>query len=207
MYDPVEHLTVGLPRIWRSAIEWLLTVVGALVLVLAVKQWVVNPYRIPSSSMEPTLHCARPGAGCEASYSDRILVCRICYRLESPKRGDVVVFRTPSRETEDGEGTTFVKRLIGLPGDTVHEDAQGAIWVDGRRLAEPYLPPGDREEDARENPGHRNRTWHVPAGEYFFMGDNRGNSYDSRAWGSVPRGNLIGKTIATYWPPQRIAIP
>ena len=67
MYNPVEHLTVGLPRIWRTAIEWLLTLVGALVLVLAVKQWIVNPYRIPSSSMEPTLHCARPGVGCEAS--------------------------------------------------------------------------------------------------------------------------------------------
>ena len=205
--NALDRLTHGLPRGLRITIDWLLTIAGALLIVIAVKQWVVNPYRIPSSSMEPTLHCARPADGCEASLSDRVLACRFCYRLSSPKRGDVIVFKAPPSAQQAGEGTTFVKRLIGLPGDTVHEDGRGVIWINGRQLAEPYLGPAARAGDVRTNPDHRNGTWHVPTGEYFFMGDNRGGSYDSRAWGTVPRRNLIGKVIATYWPPERIASP
>ena len=185
----VDRLTDGLPRAWRIAIDWLLTLAGALLIVIAVKQLLVNPYRIPSSSMEPTLHCARPAEGCEASDSDRVLACRICYRVSSPKRGDIVVFETPPRaSTAGGEGGTFVKRLIGLPGDTVHEDGRGFVWIDGRRLAEPYVAPARRADDVRENADHRNATWRVGAGEYFFMGDNRANSYDSRAWGASRAG-------------------
>jgi signal peptidase I len=205
--NPIERLTAGLPRGFRVAIDWLLTIVGAILIVLAVKQWIVNPYRIPSSSMEPTLHCARPGIGCEAAMSDRVLACRLCYELGSPSRGDIVVFTAPpTAKTRCGEAGTYVKRLIGLPGDTVHEDAHGYVWVNGRKLNEPYVQPERRANDIRDNPGYMNQTWHVPAGHYFFMGDNRGGSCDSRAWGSVARGSLIGKVIATYWPPLRISI-
>ena len=93
--NPVDRLTDGLPHGWRVTIDWLVTIVGAIVIVLAIKQWVVNPYRIPSSSMEPTLHCARPGPGCEARFSDRVLACRFCYHFWTPKRGDIIVFKTP----------------------------------------------------------------------------------------------------------------
>src|SRR5581483_9675715 len=89
--NPIDRLTEGLPKPWRTTIDWLVTIVGAILIVLAIKQWVINPYRIPSSSMEPTLHCARPGLGCEASFSDRVLACRFCYDLWSPKRGDIIV--------------------------------------------------------------------------------------------------------------------
>ena len=88
MRNPIDHLTEGLPHGWRVTIDWLVTIVGAIAIVLAIKAWVVNPYRIPSSSMEPTLHCAQPDPGCEASFSDRVLACRFCYRFWSPKRGD-----------------------------------------------------------------------------------------------------------------------
>jgi signal peptidase I len=204
--NPLDRLTHGLPRVWRVTIDWLLTIVGAILIVLAIKQWVVNPYRIPSSSMEPTLHCARPGIGCEASLSDRVLACRFCYRFWNPKRGDIIVFNTPPEAaTACGAGGTFVKRLIGLPGDTVHEDKQGFIWINGKKLDEPYIQSARRLEDARNN-DYGGMTWHVPKGSYFFMGDNRGESCDSRRWGSVPRGKLIGKVIATYWPPTRISI-
>ncbi len=98
-----------------------------------------------------------------------------------------------------------MKRLIGLPGDTVYEDKQGFIWINGKKLDEPYVQPQRRLEDARNN-DYSGRTWHVPKGDYFFMGDNRGESCDSRRWGAVPRGNLIGKVIATYWPPSRISV-
>jgi signal peptidase I len=148
--------------------------------------------------MEPTLHCARPGSGCEAHYSDRVLANRFIYDLESPKRGQIVVFKTPPKAAaECGEGGTFVKRLIGLPGDTV--SYQGSPWklrINGKVLPESYIQP--------TRAGGTSGTWHVPKGEYFFMGDNRTQSCDSRRWGSVPFRNLIGPIFATYWPPNRI---
>ena len=182
----------------------MLTIVAAIGIVLAIKAWVVNPYRIPSASMEPTLHCAHqsPGDGCEARFSDRVLANRFIYRFRDPHRGEIVVFDTPKAAKADcGEGGTFVKRLIGLPGETVREDAQAFIWIDGRKLDEPYIKQARRDEDTE----FREETWRVPPGEYFFMGDNRGHSCDSRRWGSVPRKDLVGPVFMTYWPPNRIS--
>jgi signal peptidase I len=207
MRNPIDSLTRGLPKPWRITIDWLLTIVGAIAIVLAIKAWVINPYRIPSSSMETTLHCARPGDGCEASFSDRVLACRICYRWSSPQRGDIVVFKTPLlAATRCGMGGTYVKRLIGRPGDSVHEDNNGFLWINGRRYDDSYVQPSRRKEDIERNPNYRNHTWHVPPGHYFFMGDNRGSSCDSRNWGTVPSRNIIGKVIAIYWPPTRLSI-
>jgi signal peptidase I len=187
----------SLPRPLRIAIDWAVTIAGAVLVVLALKTYVITPYRIPSASMEPALHCARPGSGCEAHFSDRVLACRICLDLSGPSRGDIIVFRAPPKaEQTCGEGGTFVKRLVGLPGETVTE-RKGTVIVDGRRLAEPYVANHDR----------RTGTWHVPKGEYFFLGDNRADSCDSRQWGSVPRGNLIGTVVFRYWPPNRIGRP
>ena len=207
--DPLGRLFPNLPHAWRVALDWIVTIAGAVAIVLAIKAWVVNPYRIPSSSMEPTLHCAQPGLGCEASGgifsgSDRVLANRLVYRFRSPHRGEIIVFNTPpAASAACGEGGTFVKRLIGLPGDTVHEDASGFIWINGKKLKEPYIKPDRRAQDLDD----RNRTWHVPKGQYFFMGDNRGQSCDSRRWGSVPRKDIIGKVFFIYWPPGRIGFP
>jgi len=173
--------------------------------VFVLKAWVVNPYRIPSASMEPTLHCAHThaGDGCEASHSDRVLANRFIYRFRSPHRGEIVVFNTPKAAKEDcGEGGTFVKRLIGLPGDLVHEDPNGFIYINHHELSEPYISAHRRKQDTE----YAGETWHVPSGQYFFMGDNRGQSCDSRRWGSVPRKDLIGPVFATYWPPNRISL-
>ena len=176
-----------------------MTIVGAIAIVLAIKAWVVNPYRIPSSSMEPTLHCAKPGLGCEAHYSDRVLACRFCYHFFAPKRGDIVVFKTPPlAEVKCGAGGTFVKRLIGLPGNT-WEEKNGYVYINGKKLHEPYIQ-ASRRDDRTLGPIH------IPKGQYFMMGDNRASSCDSRSWGTVPRKNLIGKVIATYWPPNRISV-
>jgi signal peptidase I len=194
--NPIDRLTSGLPRGWRIAIDWAVTIIGAIAIVLAIKAWVINPYRIPSSSMEPTLHCARPGQGCEAHWSDRVLANRFIYHFRSPKRGEIIVFKTPPAAAERcGAGGTFVKRLIGLPGETVTERS-GVVYIDGRRLNEPYVKPDRRDS--------RSGRWLVPKGSYFFMGDNRSQSCDSREWGSVPRGNIIGKVFFVYWPPNRI---
>jgi signal peptidase I len=197
--NPVDRLTAGLPRSWRVTIDWLVTIVGAILIVLAIKQWVINPYRIPSSSMEPSLHCARPAQGCESSSSDRVLACRFCYRLWSPKRGDIVVFNTPPQAAQDcGSGGVFVKRLIGLPGET-WEERDGFVYIDGKRLDESYVRSDRRDAESHE-------PVKIPEGHYFMMGDNRAGSCDSRRWGTVARGNLIGQVIATYWPPTRISV-
>jgi signal peptidase I len=201
---PLVHITARLPRRWRVAVDWLVTIIGAILIVLAVKQWIVNPYRIPTSSMEATLHCARPGAGCLApgglfDGSDRILACRLCYELGSPRRGDIVVFNTPpAARTACSEGGVYVKRLIGLPGETWRE-IDGRVYIDGKKLNEPYIEETRRDSSTLG-------PIRIPPGRYFMMGDNRNGSCDSRKWGTVPRGDLIGKVIATYWPPLRIRI-
>jgi signal peptidase I len=197
-YNPVTRATRRLPRGWRITIDWIVTIVGAIAIVLAIKAWVINPYRIPSSSMEPTLHCARPGSGCEARFSDRVLANRFIYHFRKPHRGDIIVFKTPPLAKERcGAGGTFVKRLIALPGETWQEK-NGFVYINGKKLIEPYVKD-DRRDTGTSYP---QRT--IPEGQYFMMGDNRTQSCDSREWGPVPRGNLIGEVFAVYWPPNRI---
>jgi signal peptidase I len=209
-HDPLRRLFPGLPHGARVTLDWILTIAGAVLIVLAIKQWVVNPYRIPSSSMEPFLNCAKPGDGCLGNSSDRVLACRICLDFSNPSRGDVVVFNTPPKAVAAcTEGGTFVKRVIGLPGETVREDRKGFIWIRGPdthdkwiKLKEPYISARARQEDTYQTE-HVNHTWHVPKGDYFMMGDNRSQSCDSRQWGPVPRANLIGTVFFVYWPPDR----
>jgi signal peptidase I len=204
-----HHPLSRFPAPWRRIVDWTVTLAVAIGFVLAFEAEVAKPYRIPSSSMENTLNCARPGRGCLGSTSDRVLVNRLAYDFGSPQRGQIVVFKAPARANRcrsgDG-GTAFVKRLIGLPGETVREDQAGFIWIRRpgatawTKLPEPYLTRGARRADK----SYFGRTWHVPNGEYFMLGDNRPDSCDSRQWGSVPRGNLVGPVIFTYWPPTRI---
>ena len=201
--NPVDRLTQGLPHGLRITVDWVVTIAGAILIVLAIKAWVVNPYRIPSSSMEPTLHCARPAHGCEARFSDRVLANRFIYRFKEPERGDIVVFETPpAARTRCGAGGTFVKRLVGLPGERLElrsENGLSFVYINGRKLPEPYIGPNRRDARGPE-------TFRIPQGQYFMMGDNRSQSCDSREWGTVPRENLIGKVFATYWPPNRTSL-
>ena len=198
MRGPVDRMTAGMPPSWRTTIDWAVTIIVAVSAVLAIKAWVVNPYRIPSSSMEPTLHCATPAQGCAASFSDRVLANRFIYHFREPKRGEIVVFETPAQaQAQCGAGGTFVKRLVGLPGDQI-EERRGVIFVNGKRLREPYIQRGHR--------GRGNGSWRVPPRHYFMLGDNRAGSCDSRRWGAVPRENLVGPVFAVYWPPGRIGI-
>jgi len=187
-----------IPRHWLKALDWIGTIAFAIAFVLIFEAEVAKPYRIPSSSMEPTLHCAKPGANCQGRFSDRVIVNRLAYRFGGPKRGQSVVFKAPETAAKcapgDG-GSTFVKRLIGLPGELVSE-RDGFVFINGKPLSEAYVDPAMRD--------HRTGSWRVQPGHYFFLGDDRTYSCDSRVWGSVPRSSLIGPVILTYWPPNRI---
>jgi signal peptidase I len=153
---------------------------------------------VPRSDVVDGAHAAlpRPGTGCTARLNDRVIAAKIVYRFRDPKRGEIAVFKAPARSRAlCTEGGTYLKRVIGLPGEVVSERS-GFFYVDGKPLKEPYLNLHDRDSVTK--------TWQrLGKDEYFMMGDNRIGSCDSRTWGPVPRSAFIGPVVATYWPPNR----
>jgi signal peptidase I len=183
----------------RTIVEWVVTLVVAGLFVLVFEVEIAQPFRVPTSSMEPTLLCARPGIGCTARFNDRVIVAKIVYRFRNPKRYEIAVFHAPPLARRlCTEGGTYLKRVIGLPGERVSE-RDGVFYVDGTKLNEPYLSFYTRDSVTKSWP-------RLGQKEYFVMGDNRLGSCDSRMWGDVPRSNFIGPVVATYWPPTRWTI-
>jgi signal peptidase I len=192
-----------------SFVELVLIVVVAIGLALFIQAFLIKPYRIPSASMEPTL-----------AIGQRVLVNRLGNRFGDPQVGDVEVFHPPAgaeqpaggqcgsqppdgqvcmKETPRVADTTFIKRIVAGPGDRIRV-VNGHVIRNGKRLDEPYTRPcaGSGCDFPVEVT--------VPAGHWFMMGDNRGDSDDSRFWGPVPRKWIIGGAFATYWPPKRIGL-
>jgi len=176
----------------RTFAEYLLVALCAIVAALLVQAFLVKPYRIPSESMAATL-----------VPRDRVLVNRVVYRLHAPGRGDIVVIDSAA------VGRILIKRVVALPGETVSVDG-GAVYIDGRRLDEPYVHRVGGETEPTEpfrgtgQPWSLERPYTVPAGHYFLMGDNRVVSDDSRDWGPAPRREIIGEAFFTYWPLSRL---
>jgi signal peptidase I len=143
--------------------------------------------KVLSSSMEPTLHCARPGPGCEATVDDLVVVQ---HPPGNPTRGEIVIFQPPpSAALKCGAGGFFIKRIVGLPGERLENrviGGNGYVFIDGKRLDEPYIQTDRRVPSTHFGPVT------IPAGHYFMLGDNRAFSCDSRFWGSVARANITG---------------
>jgi signal peptidase I len=193
-----RRLTPGLPNPLARILDWVLTIAFAVALVLVFQTEVAKPYRVPTASMEPTLHCARPSRGCVAHASDRVIALRIVYRFRNPRRGEIAVFDAPAGAATCGATGVFIKRVIGLPGEQVSE-REGLVYIDGKRLANQYVPGAWRDT--------RTGRWpRLGPKQYFVMGDNRGSSCDSRQWGPVTRNRFIGPADLTYWPPSRVAV-
>jgi signal peptidase I len=177
-------------------------VVVAVVGGLAIAVWLTSDvYRVAASSMEPTLHCERPSGTCLADHEDRVLVSRVPYKFRDPHRGDVVAFRISSRgalRCGGQPGGIHLQRIVGEPGERVAVRA-GFVYVDGKRIDEPYVKP-----DRRGGLPFSART--VPKDRYVVLGDNRRASCDSRIFGYVERDRIVGPVVATYWPLERISI-
>jgi signal peptidase I len=195
-------------RTRRAVVETVLLVGLAVVIAVLLRAFVAQAFRIPSSSMEPQL-----------LVGDRVVVSRTAYDLHEPNRGDIVVFDCPPANgcpdrpddalpvkalktvaeallLRQPEIEEFIKRVIALPGETV-EAREGSVYVDGRRLVEPYLPDGTVTSDFGPVTVEPDHLW--------VMGDNRGNSADSRVFGQIEQDTVVGRAILRVWPPQRLA--
>jgi signal peptidase I len=191
----------------KGLIELVITVAIAVALALLIQAFIVKPYRIPSPSMVPTL-----------DVGQRVLTNRLSTK---PGVGDIVVFHPPAGADPDtpvcgdsGEGAnhpqacdvptptestqTFIKRVVGLPGDRI-QILDGHVVRNGVREKDTYINPCTGGESCNFP-----TPVVVPPGDYFMMGDNRGESDDSRFWGPVPKKWIIGVAFFTYWPPDRI---
>lgn len=188
----------------RAIGEIPLLLIMAGVIAFLVKSFVAQAFYIPSESMTPQL-----------LVNDRVVVSKISYRLHEPRRGDIVVFDNPAEVVNGDENGSnfvvrfvrgigeavgvvqpsteeFIKRVIALPGETV-EGRDGRIYIDGRLLEEPYLPPGTVTTDFSQRA--------IPPDRLWVMGDNRGNSADSRVFGPITRDSVVGRTVLRVWPP------
>ncbi|MEM8922916.1 MAG: signal peptidase I [Actinomycetota bacterium] len=180
--DEVEDLVERTSAVTRNALEWAVVLVGALLIALLLRVSLFQAYYIPSESMESTL-----------SVDDRVMVNKISYRLHDIHRGDVVVFARP--DGQEGPIKDLIKRVIGLPGETV-EARDNIVYINGIRLQEPYLDPGIITADFGPTV--------VPEGEVFVMGDNRGASFDSRRFGSIGEDRVVGRAFVLFWPINRL---
>ncbi len=162
-------------------------IAGAVLVALLIRNFAVQSYRIPSESMMPTL-----------AVGDRVLVNRLSYDIHDVNRGDVIVFRRPATSpAAPGEPADLIKRVVGLPGETIVA-TDGMVYVDDKLLNEPYLPDGETTLNLDE-------PVEVPDDQLFVMGDNRANSEDSRFIGTIPIESVVGRAFAIIWPINRIS--
>jgi signal peptidase I len=168
----------GKPSTLRNVVEWVVIAGGALLVAFVIKTFLLQAFYIPSLSMAPTL-----------KINDRVLVNKLSYDLHPVHRGDVVVFKSPPNE--GSQIKDLIKRVIGLPGETV-ESRDGHILINGQVLNEPYLGP-----DVLTGPVEKTT---IPPDHYWVMGDNRPNSRDSRFFGTIPKSLIVGRAFVRVWP-------
>lgn len=170
------------------------TLVLTLVIFFVIQTFVAQPYQVQQNSMERTLE---PG--------QYVLVDKLSPRWDSYGRGDIVVFNPPASWTEDS--TPFIKRVIGLPGDTIEVKNDGLVYVNGTALDEAgYTYRNDQGINEPTTASLDQQRWVVPAGDLFVMGDHRQKSADSRVFGPISISNVIGRAFLRYWPISTISI-
>jgi signal peptidase I len=170
------------PGLWSEIKSIARDIIFAAVMAVLIVVFVVQPVKVEGTSMQPRLE-----------NDERIFVNKYVYNFRAIERSDIVVFWFP-----DDPSKSFIKRVIGLPGETIRMDQRGQLYINGRPVDEPYLSP-----DRNRNPRAISETYIKPH-YYFVMGDNRDASNDSRSWGLVPEKYIYGKAMFRYWPLQRV---
>lgn len=158
---------------------------------LVVYLFFLQPHQVNGQSMVPNFQSG-----------EHVLTDKVTYKLREPARGEIVVFHAPpAAHCPEGTGCDFIKRILGVPGDTV-EVKENAVWVNGEKLPEPYIPA-----DYPIAPGNATKDQSVYLGpdEYFVSGDNRPYSSDSRSWGAIQKTDIIGRVFFRYWPPEAVS--
>ena len=173
---------------WAVALEWAILIASALVIALLIKAFLFQAFYIPSDSMVPTL-----------KTHDRVIVNKLSYKLHPVHRGDIIVFKSPPGV--DPSVKDLIKRVIALPGEVVEGRRDGHIYINGKRLSEPYLPKGTA-------PGQTFNAIKVPPDSYWVMGDNRKNSFDSRFFPEhfIRKKDIVGRAFVRIWPLNRLGI-
>jgi signal peptidase I len=177
-----SHGRHGPRSIRRTVVEWVAVIGGGVVIALVVEMFLVQAFWIPSPSMVHTLE-----------VGDRVLVNKLAYKFHDVNRGDVVVFERPPEASSGGENEIkdLIKRVIAVEGDTI-EGRDGKVYVNGERIEEPYLEPGTRTEQLEPQV--------IPEGMVFVMGDNRTDSEDSRVFGPIDEGTIVGRAFVKVLP-------
>lgn len=174
-------------RLGAFFLDILEVVIFAIAIFLFLYLLVLQPHKIKGASMEPNF-----------PNGEYLLTDKVKYRFNEPERGDVIVFKAPT-----GDGEEYIKRIIGLPGDTVLVK-NAKVYVNGKELKETYIP--------QINPTYggtflqENESFTVPQGNFFVLGDNRPHSSDSRSWGTITKDKVTGRAWLVYWPPKNAGL-
>ncbi|MGL5195118.1 MAG: signal peptidase I [Chroococcales cyanobacterium] len=177
---PPKNLRQNPENPWVEALK---TIGLSAILAIGIRHFVAEARYIPSGSMLPTLE-----------INDRLIVDKLSYRFTNPERGDIVVFYPTQTLQDQNFKDAFIKRVIGLPGETVEVRGE-RVYINNIPIQERYI---------EEGPTYQYGPVLVPEGQYLVLGDNRNNSYDSHYWGFVPREKIIGRAVIRFWPPNRI---
>ena len=168
-----------------ATLEWFETLLGAFIIAMVLRQFVVQSSLVFSGSMIPTLQSST-----QSNHADRLIVNKLVYHFNSPNRGDIVLFNSPYND-----GKQYVKRLVGLPGERI-EIRRGMVYINDQLLVIPGVTIRRDYSNLKKQI--------IPKDHFFMLGDNRSNSADSRVWGFVPKSELIGEALFIYWPLNRI---
>ncbi|MBN2073165.1 MAG: signal peptidase I [Actinobacteria bacterium] len=170
----------GTKNIAQEIIGYLIAVICAVILAVLIRVFILEPFIVPTPSMEPTL-----------MVGDKVIINKLSYRFGPVKRGDIIAFRSPLEEGKD-----LVKRAIGIEGDRITLTSEGELYVNDEKIEEDYLQPS-------QDITYINQVIDVGRDEIFVMGDNRNNSFDSRFFGTISGEDVFGEMLVVYWPPSR----
>jgi len=178
---PIENKQVNTRKrkIFKEFLIYAIIVLAAAVSATLIRIYILEPFIVPTPSMEPML-----------VVGDKVIINKLAYKFGSVKRGDIVAFHSPLEEKD------LVKRVIAIEGDEITLTTEGEIFINGEKIVEDYLP-------SNEGIFYINQTVNVGENELFVMGDNRNNRFDSRFFGTIPEDDVFGEFVIIYWPPSR----